>query len=47
MIYLNGRYCMEVKDKRCSIHPNGNIILKERDPPISLTTQYQVKKTFR
>ena len=43
MKYLNGRYYVEVKDHRYKIHPTENIILGLRDPPKSLTTQYQVK----
>ena len=43
MKYLNGQYYTEVKDHRYRIHPNGDIILRKRDPPKSLTTQYQVK----
>ena len=33
----------EVKDKRYRKHPTENIILGERDPQQSLTTQYQVQ----
>ena len=43
MKYLNGEYYVEVKDHRYKIHPTENIILRKRDPPKSLTTQYQVK----
>ena len=43
MKYLNGEYYVEVKDHRYKIHPNENIILRKRDPPKSLRTQYQVK----
>ena len=40
---LNGRYYIEVKDKRYSIHPSENIILKLREEPKTLRTQYQVQ----
>ena len=43
MKYLNGQYYTEVKDHRYRIHPNGELILRKRDPPKSLTAQYQVK----
>ena len=43
MKYLSGRYYVEVKDHRYLIHPRENIILRERIPPASLRTQYQVK----
>ena len=43
MKYLNGNYYVEVKDHRYKIHPTENIILRERDPPSSLRTQYQVQ----
>ena len=39
MKYLDGNYQVEVKDHRYKIHPNENIILRERDPPTSLGTQ--------
>ena len=42
MKYLNGKYYVEVKDKRYKIHPTENIILRERKEPKSLRTQYQV-----
>ena len=41
MKYLNGKYYVEVKDKRYKIHPSENIILREREEPKSLRTQYQ------
>ena len=44
MIFLNGNYYVEVKDKRFLIHPTENIILRERDHPNSLRTQYRVQK---
>ena len=43
MKYLNGEYFVEVKDHRYKIHPTENIILRKRDPPASLRTQYQVQ----
>ena len=44
MKYLNGEYYIEVKDHRYKFHPTENIILRKRDPPTSLRTQYQVQK---
>ena len=41
MKYLNGEYYVEVKDHRYKIHPTENIILRLRDEPKSLRTQYQ------
>ena len=41
MKYLNGKYYVEVKDHRYKIHPTENIILRLRDEPKSLRTQYQ------
>ena len=43
MKYLNGNYYIEVKDHRYKIHPTENIILRLRDEPKSLRTQYQVQ----
>ena len=43
MRYLNGQYYVEVKDHRYKIHPTENIILRKRDEPKSLRTQYQVQ----
>ena len=43
MKYLNGEYFVEVKDHRYKKHPTENIILRKRDPPSSLRTQYQVQ----
>ena len=43
MKYLDGNYYVEVKDHRYKIHPTVNIILRKRDPPTSLRTQYQVQ----
>ena len=43
MKYINGEYFVEVKDHRYKIHPTENIILRQRDPPNSLRTQYQVQ----
>ena len=47
MKYLNGQYYVEVKDHRYKIHPTENIILRKRDPPKSLTTQYRVKNNTK
>ena len=47
MKYLNSQYYVEVKDHRYKLHPNENIILRKRDPPKSLTTQYQVKNNTK
>ena len=47
MKYLDGNYYLEVKDHRYKIHPTENIILRKRDPPKSLTTQYQVKNNTK
>ena len=43
MKYLKGRYYVGVKDHRYKIHPTENIILRLRDEPKSLRTQYQVQ----
>ena len=43
MKYLNGEYYVEVKGHRYQIHPTEKIILRKRDPPISLRTQNQVQ----
>ena len=43
MKYLNGEYYVEVKDHRYKIHPIENIILRKREEPKSLRTQYQVQ----
>ena len=47
MKYLNGQYYTEVKDHRYKTHPNGEIILRKREPTKSLTTQYQVKNNTK
>ena len=39
----NGQFYLEVKDKRYISHPTENNILRKRDPPLSLRTQYQVQ----
>ena len=44
MKYLNGQYYVEVKVHRYKIHPTENIILRLRDEPKSLRSQYQVQK---
>ena len=41
MKYLKGEYYVEVKDHRYKIHPTENNILRRRDLPTSLRTQYQ------
>ena len=43
MKYLNGEYYVEVKDHRYKIHPTEHIILRTREPPTFLGTQYQVQ----
>ena len=43
MKYLDGRYYVEVKDHRYKIRPIENKILRFRDSPKSLRTQYQVQ----
>ena len=43
MKYLNGEYYVEVKDHRYKIHPTENKILRKRDEPKPLRTQYQVQ----
>ena len=43
MKYLNGTFFVEVKDHRYKIHPTEIFILRKRDPPQSLRTQYQVQ----
>ena len=43
MKYLIGEYYVEKKDHRLRIHPTEKIILRKRDPPTSLRTQYPVQ----
>ena len=43
MKFLKGEYYVEVKDHRYEIHPTENIILRLRDPPKALRTQYRVQ----
>ena len=43
MKYLNGENYVEVKDHRYIFHPTEIIILRKRDPPTCLRTQYQVQ----
>ena len=43
MKYLNGEYYVEVTDRRYLIHPTEYIILRKRNEPKSLRTQYQVQ----
>ena len=47
MKYLDGNYYVEVKDHRYKIHPTEKRKLRKRDPPKSLTTQYQVKNNTK
>ena len=47
MKYLNGEYYVEVKDHRYRIHRTENIILRKRDPPTSLRTQYQIQNEIK
>ena len=47
MKYLNGECYVEVKNNRYKIHPTEKLILRKRDPPQSLRTQYQVKMRLR
>ena len=47
MKYLNGNYYVEAKDHRDKIHPTEKIILRKRDPPTSLRTQYQVQNDIQ
>ena len=42
MKHLNGKYYVRAKDKRHIIHPNEDIIKRERKPAKSLKTQYEV-----
>ena len=43
MKYLDGNQYVEVKYHRYRIHPTENIILRKRDPPTSLTPNYQIQ----
>ena len=43
MKYLNGEYYVEVKDHQYKIHATENIILRKREAPTSLRTQYRVQ----
>ena len=43
MKYLNGENYVDVKDLRYRIHPTKKILLRTKDPPISLRTQYQIQ----
>ena len=43
MKYLDGNYYVEVKDHRYKVHPTESNILRLRDEPKSLRTQYQVQ----
>ena len=41
MNYLDGNTFVEVKDHRNRIYPTENVLLRFRDEPKSLRTQYQ------
>ena len=43
MKFFNGQYFVEVKDHRKKIHASEKVILRKRDPPISLRTQNHVQ----
>ena len=43
MKYLDNIYYVEVKDHRYRIHPTENVILRFRDEPKPLRTQYRVQ----
>ena len=43
MKYLDGNFYVEVKCKRYRIHPAEIIILRKRDTPALIRTQYQVQ----
>ena len=47
MKYLNSGYYVEVKDHRYKNPLTANIILRNRDPPQSLRTQYQVQNNIQ
>ena len=47
MNYLDGNYYVEVKDRRYKIHPNAKNLLRRRDEPNSLRTQYQVQNEIQ
>ena len=43
MNYLNSEYYVKNKDHRYKIHPTENKMLRKRDTPTSLRTQYQIQ----
>ena len=47
MKYLNGEYYVEVKDHRYKNYPTENIILRKRNPPTFLRTQYKVQNEIQ
>ena len=47
MKYLDGNYYVEVTNHQYRIHPTENNILRKRDPPTSLRTQYQVQNEIQ
>ena len=44
MKFLDGNSYVEVKDHRYKILPAANKVLRKREPPTSLRTQYHVQK---
>ena len=47
MKYFKGQHYAEVKDHRYKNHPPKNIVLRLRDEPKSLRTQYQVQNDIQ
>ena len=47
MKYLKSEYYVEVKDHRYKIHPTENIILRKRDPPLSLEHNIKFRRRLR
>ena len=45
LIYLNGRYYVEIKDERYKNHPDENNFLGSRNAPKPLRTQYQTQNS--
>ena len=43
MKYLDGNFYVEVEDHQYRIHPTENIILRLREEPKALRTEYQVQ----
>ena len=44
MKYLDGNYYVQVKNQRYEIQPTETVILRLRDTPTSLRTQYHGQK---